>query len=251
MKAGKAEWYHRFFRGLWLEFQKSMDSPELVGPTVDFLEEILELPAGARILDAPCGEGRVSRELARRGYAVTGVDLSEALLREARRRGKREGIDIDYRQGDLRALRWRGRFDAVLCMWGSFGYFDEAGNLRQAKAARRALRPGGCFFMDGHSPETLFPRFARRHWFTREGIRVLSANRYDLERGRIETDWTLIKGEREQRTSSSLRLYTVKELIDLFDAAGFVHYRWWGSYEGDPFELDSSRLLFLAETPQR
>jgi SAM-dependent methyltransferase len=240
------EWWEVFFAGAWLDFQRAMDTPERVKPMADFVQNALRLPAGARLLDVPCGEGRLTRELARRGFRMAGLDRTEALLRVARRKAAGEDLAIDWRQGDMRKLPWRERFDAVLCLWGSFGYFDEAGNQAQARAACRALKPGGVFFMDTHSPETLFPRFRPRNWMELGGIRVLSTNRYDLAEGRIETDWMLMKGNRCRRARSSLRLYTGVELIALFDGAGFNSYEFYGGLEAEPFDLDSSRLLFVA-----
>ena len=246
--AERREWWETFFRGPWLRYQQSMDAPDLVAPPADFLEAVLDLSPGERVLDAPCGEGRLGREFARRGYRVTGLDATRSLLAAGRRKARAEGLDVDWVQGDMRRLPWRRRFDLALCWWGSFGYFSDEENRRHVRAVARALKPGGVFALDLHSAETLFPSFARQTWSEREGVAVLSANHYDTETGRVETEWTLHDGAggRPRRATSSIRVYTLHELRALFLAEGFSECRAYGDLEGAPFELDARRLILLA-----
>jgi hypothetical protein len=111
---------------------------------------------------------------------------------------------------------------------------------------RRALKPGGGFVVNVHTPETLFPRFLDRDWVEDGGVLILSENRYDTETGRIETDWTFIKNGRRSGAHSSIRLYTLHELNALCREAGFSRTASWGSLEGEPFGLDARRLVFAA-----
>ncbi len=242
----KPDWWEGFFKGSWIEFQRSMDEPALVEPAVDFLEAVLDLSPGERVLDAPCGDGRIGREFARRGYRVTGLDITPSLLKAGRREAKAEGLDVEWVEGDMRKLAWRNRHHLALCWWGSFGYFSDADNLRHVKAVARGLKPGGVFALDTHSPETLFPSFASRSWTERNGVLSLTENTYDTATGRIESEWTLIRGGKRRVARSSIRLYTVRELHELFRQAGFVEFREFADYEGESFGLDSRRLVFLA-----
>jgi len=240
------DWWKRFFTGPWLEVQKGFDRPAKVQPEADFIERALELEPGSRLLDVPCGEGRLARELARRGHRVTGVDLSAALIRHGLRLAAREGLDPDLRQGDMRRLRWRGSFDGAFCWWGSFGYFDEAGNRAFLRGMARALRPGGLFLLDCHSCETLFPDFAERQWVEVDDTLVLTDNLYDPETGRIETRWAFPGPGGTRRSRSSTRLYSLLELKGLLVEAGFGETRAWGDLDGEPFALGSARLLLAA-----
>ncbi len=246
--AQRREWWERFFSGPWLRYQLAMDEPALVRPAVDLLEAVLDLRPPLRVLDAPCGDGRLGREFARRGYRVTGLDATPALLAAGRRKARAEGLELDWVEGDMRRVRWRERFDLALCWWGSFGYFDEEGNRRQLRALARALKPGGVLAMDLHSPETIFPSFARQQWSERGGVILTNQTRYDALAGRVETDWTLFpkEGGRRRRARSSIRLYTLRELCALAEAENLGDCRAFGDYEGAPFELDARRLVFLA-----
>jgi len=110
----------------------------------------------------------------------------------------------------------------------------------------RVLKPGGRFVLDMASPETIFPSFLHRSWTEREGAFVLNENHYDTSTGRMETDWILIKDGKTKRAHSSMRFYTHCELEQLFREVGFGDFQAFGSIEGDPFALDSRRLVFVA-----
>ena len=109
----------------------------------------LELPPGARVLDAPCGHGRISRRLAAAGLDVTGVDLSAQFIAMAQAEpvGAR-AARVAYLEGDLRRLPVPGPFDAVVCWFTSFGYYDDD-DCRQILAEfHRVLRPGGTVLIE-------------------------------------------------------------------------------------------------------
>lgn len=89
---------------------------------VDFLVQELGLAPGAAILDVGCGTGRHSIELARRGYAVTGIDLSEGMLEQAKKSAREAGVTVTLRQANAAQFSLDARFDAVICLCeGAFG----------------------------------------------------------------------------------------------------------------------------------
>ena len=137
-------WNEQFFRTFWPRVAPDVTAARPGMGTkaeVRFLVRLLRLPAGAKILDVPCGYGRHSIELARRGFRVTGIDISAALLAQARRAAADLGVEVEFRRRDMRRLAYRGRFDAVLNLFTSFGYFGDAGDLEILRRFRRALRP--------------------------------------------------------------------------------------------------------------
>jgi cyclopropane fatty-acyl-phospholipid synthase-like methyltransferase len=141
------EWWQTFFAGHWLDVQRVFKA-ERTTAEADFIERVLKLQPGAAVLDVPCGEGRLSVELASRGYRLTGVDITEALLADARRTAAERRLDVAWHRRDMRDLPWREDFDGAYCFWGSFGYFDDEGNRAFLEAVARALKPGGRFLMD-------------------------------------------------------------------------------------------------------
>ena len=131
----------------------------------------------SRVLDVPCGTGRVGTRLAAAATTSSGVDITERFLEMAR-----AAVTV-RRAADMRELPFDEEFDAAICMWGSFGYFDDAGNLAQARAAARALKPGGRYLIDTPELETICPRFRERDWFEVEGTASSRSSSFRLGRG--------------------------------------------------------------------
>src|SRR5262245_719687 len=89
---------------------------------------MLGAAAGARLLDVPCGNGRLSLELAGRGYRLTGVDMAREYIEAAKTHAADKDLAIDFQLRDMRDLLWHEEFDGSYCFGNSFGYFDDAGN---------------------------------------------------------------------------------------------------------------------------
>jgi SAM-dependent methyltransferase len=92
---------------------------------VDFLIDAMSLEPGASVLDVGCGTGRHSIELARRGYKVTGVDISPGMLKEAARRAEQTGVHVEWIQQDATKLKLDSCYDACICLCeGAFGLLN-------------------------------------------------------------------------------------------------------------------------------
>ena len=114
-------------------------------PDCDYLERVLDVRPGHRLLDVGCGVGRHVVELARRGYRMTGIDVSRGLLRVGERLAREPGVDVELRHLDARLLDYDSEFDAVYSVCeGAFGLVptDEE-NLAILGGMRRAVKPGG------------------------------------------------------------------------------------------------------------
>lgn len=118
----------------------------------DVLEEVFGDHAARpvrTVLDLGCGTGRHSLELASRGYLVTGIDRSEAMLARARRSVAERGLGGRFAVGDVRSARVDQRFDAVLMMFAVLGYqLRDADVEASLETVRRHLLPGGVFVFD-------------------------------------------------------------------------------------------------------
>jgi SAM-dependent methyltransferase len=255
MANASPDWWKEFFSGLVVDFWKIALPPEVTRLETDFLIERLELAPGDRVLDAPCGHGRLSIELARRGCEVTGVDISPEFLAEAQAAAEAAGPDVarraSWRESDMRDLPWQGRFHGAFCMGGSFGYFGDEGDAAYLAAAARALAPGGRFALDGSRvAETILPSFVERREFEKDGLRFESENRYDPERGRIENRYTITRGSRTEVRTASHRLYTVAQLLGMLRAAGLEPVSLHGSLDGAPFRMGSPQLFVVARKGQ-
>jgi ubiquinone/menaquinone biosynthesis C-methylase UbiE len=212
------------------------------------LLELLELPSGARILDCPCGQGRHAHLLAEAGFDVDGLDYSEALLEVARRRGT--GRTLRYTQGDMRKLpgRWTGRFDGVVNLFTSFGFFDHpSDDLRVLEQFARVLKPGGVLIWHGGARDGVMARFLARDWWSAaDGTMFGQERHFDPLSGFLEitSTWRGPKGHGER--THRIRLYTASELASRMREVGLVVEQAFESWTSRPLSRTSSEMLLVA-----
>jgi ubiquinone/menaquinone biosynthesis C-methylase UbiE len=241
-------WHESFFGENWLRIALSIPD-ERADQQTDFVVEALGLEPGARLLDLACGHGRHSARLARRGFAVTGLDVSESSLVIARETEP----GAEYVVGDMRELPLEdASFDAAINLFTAFGYFeDEADDQRVLHEVARVLRPGGSFLIDTINPPGLFGRFRGRHWDRLDDdTLILEEHEYDVATGRMKTDWTLIFADGDRRElRHSVRAYTAPELGRLLSAAGLDLTDSWGDFDSSELTRESRRLILRASKP--
>jgi ubiquinone/menaquinone biosynthesis C-methylase UbiE len=204
-------------------------------------------PDGGDLLDVPCGFGRHSVALARAGYRVVGVDRSQALLAEARRRAG-EGEWPKLVQADYRELPFADEsFDAALNLFTSLGYLGDEEDIKALAEIARVLRPDGRLVVE-ILPRDLLVRIFREQTWQRvgEGRLLLERRTFDAAAGIVQTTQTLIEtsGERDSRTFS-LRVYTATELVAMLSAAGFAETKCHGDFDGGELTTDT-RLVVVA-----
>jgi len=240
-------WYEDFFSGLALELWREACTPEQTREEVDFLERVLRLEPGSRLLDVPCGNGRHARELAARGHAVTGIDLSQEFLAEARQRAASAGVAVEWLEGDMRDLPPDGAFDGAYCLGNSFGYLDHAGNREFLLAVGQSLRRGGAFVLEtGLAAESILPEAEGRRWMPVGDMLLLIENHYRVELSRLETEYTFVRDGRTETRSGSQQVYTVAEIGRLLSEADLVVESLYASPDERPYEFGSQRLFVVA-----
>ncbi|WP_169542189.1 class I SAM-dependent methyltransferase [Solirubrobacter soli] len=202
---------------------------------------------GADVIDVPCGYGRHTIALARAGYRVVGVDRSQTLLDEARRRAGHERwpklIRADYRELPMPDAS----FDAAFNLYTSLGYLGDEEDTKVLAQIRRVLRPGGKLVLETMHRDRLVTGWQEKDWLLMgEGRLHLQQRTWDPVTGVAQTTQTLIhtNGERESRTFS-VRTYSATELLAMIDAAGFASAKAYGSFTGDPLTT-TSRLVIVA-----
>jgi SAM-dependent methyltransferase len=241
------EWWKTFFTGLVVDFWRAAMPPETTTAEADFFARHLALAPGARVLDVPCGNGRLALELARRGYRLTGVDISEDFLAAARRSAGDEGLAVEWRRSDMRDLPWREEFDGAFCGGSSFGYLGDAGDLDYVRAVARTLKPGSRFSIDAvKAAEVIAPHFRDRYAMDVEDIRFEAENRYDKAAGWMESRYTITRGGASEVRLARHRIYTYREVEAMLEEGGFEGVRGLGSLSGEPFEPGSTRLIVVA-----
>lgn len=237
--AAWADWTGDFFGD---GFQTTFDMLGVYRHTaaeVEAIVSLLNLPAGARILDVPCGFGRHAGPLQQRGYRVTGVDNSSTQLNDARARHP----DVDFVLADMRTPP-PGPYDAVLNLWTSFGMFETVADDRAALDAwADAIAPDGALVMQLNTIEQ-FEAVARC------GGETMSTQRIDhgLLVGVFRYNWADQQMHfRWQRPGwhgvGSLRMYSRPQLEAMLRAAGFSRIKFTTDFAGNPVTTSGPTVI--------
>jgi SAM-dependent methyltransferase len=188
----------------------------------------------ATLIDLGCGTGGHAILLARRGYKVTALDRSDAMLQAARRKAAESGAVVDFRQEDIRRLGGHEAFDAAIAMFAVIGYLSGAGEVEDFLAGVwRSLAPGGLLVFDGwHGPGVLrerpSPRLLEIALEGDETLLRLATPKLDVQEQAVEVHYrlwrkrgaeTVVEGEERHR----VRFFFPQELRLLLRRAGFVN----------------------------
>jgi len=140
------QWYEELFSNYADTYESEIYTQGTMGE-VNFIENELNHDKKCRILDIGCGTGRHAIELTKRGYSVTGVDLSESMLTKAREKAETTGLNIDFQLADARNLPFEQEFDmAIMLCEGAFPLMEtDEMNFEILKNAAKALKKDGKF----------------------------------------------------------------------------------------------------------
>ena len=241
------DWFVGFMDGLKAEFWRGVAEP-WADDDAAAIAALLDLPPGARVLDAPCGGGRIAVRLAERGLSVTGIDISAPEIAEARRVAAERGADVTFEVRDVRDTPTDG-FDGLVCWGNSFGYLPHEGTVEQLRSARRSLRDGGRLVLEtATAAESALPLADGLDYDT-GAVRMEGRSGYDARGSRIITELRFSSpGRRTEKATVVHHVHTVGEIVRLLEAAGFEV----GELLGDPgtrepFSPGAGRLVVLAQ----
>lgn len=232
----------------YLFFARASLDDERSDDDLAVIAERVRLGGTTRVLDAPCGHGRLAVRLAATGCLVTGLDRSASYLGHARDAAAARGVSATFVEGDLRRLPLDGPFDLVVCWFTSFGYFDDQENLEVLREFRRVLAPGGTLLVETLSHDGFVRAFTESPEAVVtdvDGELMVDRNDFDVTTGRVRTRRVVVRGGSRRETSHAIRLLTVPEWHRWLGDAGF------GDVEvtdraGAPPELSSWRLVVRA-----
>ena len=218
-------WWQSFFDTDYLKLWAKFLTPERTASEVAQIVDLVDIRPNTRVLDAPCGQGRITRGLAERGAIVLGVDQSPELLAEAERaRGDITTDHLRYLQHDLRNPLDEHGFDVALNIFSSLGYGDEIDDLAILTTLAKALHAGGTLVVETNHRDNLVAKLARGentpHTLP-DGTTFTEDIAFDAVRGRAESTWHWSGPNGSGSKRSSLRVYAVPELVRLVERAGF------------------------------
>jgi len=258
------EWFgedYGFFGEFYLEGDNSREGylisqkQSLIERTqteVDGAVRLLDLRVGQNVLDIPCGYGRHSIELAKKGFRVLGSDLNSVHLERAQAYAAEKGVDVIWKQEDMIEISYFQEFDAVINMFYSFGFFEtDEENEMVLRNFFRALKPGGKFLFhtDVNIPRVLSGKYKEdetRRLVSGKSLRII--DKYNPEDKRMYGSWIIKdKHGREVRRDYSIRVYTEEEFVTMCEGVGFRHFQSYGDWNRTPYTKDSEDMIIVAK----
>jgi len=240
-------WYEKTFGRDYLSLYPHRNDDE-AAQDIAHLLKLIDPPRNAPLLDLCCGAGRHLIALRRKGLTqLTGLDLSEDLLAEARQRlAAADMSDVRLLNADMREIPDSQTYSTIISLFTSFGYFtDQHEDERVLASAYRALVCHGNFVLDTlnreHVLASLVPaeekdldemHISIRRTITQDGLRVEKETRV-TQPGSPETTYR-----------ESVRMYQRHEIEDMLTRIGFVNTRFFGNLQGQPFSDSSPRMVF-------
>lgn len=221
----------------------------------EFVVEALELMENDIVVDLCCGQGRHSVILAQMGYRVIGVDSSATLLDIARQ----EMLSTDGKkpcllEGDMREIPLKDNScDAVINLFTSFGFFEDADNLEVLKSVCSVLKPEGKFFLDYWNPFVAAQLDGTRNWWwITENFLALAEARFNFSTGRLQDIRTLVDIGKSsvEKAIRDVRFYSLPELEEMMEEAGLLIVDVYGDIDGREYDGDSRRLITVS-TPNK
>ena len=200
------------------------------------------------VLDLCCGPGRFSIQFAKKGFNVTGVDKANFLLNKAKQEIQKQKLKIEFIQADMLDYINPDKFDLIINMFTSFGYFEkQEDDLKVLKNIYISLKKDGKFLIDIMGKEIL-ARIFQPTLSTRGKDGSLWIQRPDIVDSwtHVKNEWILIKGNKIKTHHLIHTVYSGQELKNLLHQAGFKKVHFFGDFIGSEYGVNSDRLIAIA-----
>lgn len=250
-------WYKKWFnRKEYLELyshRNKQDAAKIAG----LITKTLDLPKESKVLDLACGNGRHSVFFAKKGFDVLGIDLSHYLVKEAKKNLRTDYFKwakrLRFEIGDMRRIGYKNKFDLVVNLFSSFGYFEQdSENFKVLKSISLSLKKNGYFFFD-----FLNEQYLRKHLvnydITKRNRNIVIQVR-NIRNNFVTKNIFLVRNKQNDKYPEinsfheKIRLFSLEDFKKMFQAAGLKIIKTYGDYSGCAFNKhNSERLIILAK----
>ena len=246
------DWFES--ENFWTQYAPIMfdDARWAEAPAVaQYVKDLAGLASGSKVLDAGCGLGRISVELAVLDLDVTGVDIIQSELDAARESAEAEGVPLTLINHDLRTFCAPGQFDCAVNLYTSFGYcatIEE--DMQILRNIADSLKPGGTFILECTSRETAILYWTPGEEFERAGYKVVTHFEVVGAWEGLRSQWTLYPLDHTDKVIDHTfvqRLYPASFLRDKLLDFGFSSAEVYGDYDLSPYNEKARTMILIAK----
>jgi len=245
------DWTENFFGKYYLTIHKPLLTKQITLQEINFIIDILDLDENNFILDIPCGFGRHSIPLAEKGFNVIGIDNNDEFLSLANRiKNTRNLKNINFIKEDMQNLDYKNKFDAIINLFTSFGYYDDEVNFDILKRMSKSLKKGGKLLIEFLNREwtIINTRINNQVWVVYpNNIVFLANNNFDVFTGRWISEQKVVDNGEIFNQSENIRLYSYVEMNKMLNELGLEIITSYGDYDKSPYTSDSTKMIILAE----
>lgn len=238
------KWFQYWFNSPYYHILYSQRNDAEAEFLIDNLSAYLKPAADSRILDIACGRGRHSIYLNKKGYDVTGIDLSEQSIKYAQQFEKKH---LHFFVHDMRKLAFINYFDIAMNLFTSFGYFDtEKDHVNALKSFRKGIKPDGTLVIDYFNTQKIIKNLTQQETKTVEGI--------EFHLHKFVSEGKIIKHinfEHRNKTfafEERVQAFLLEDFERMLLKSGLQITETFGSYGLEPFdEIKSDRLILICK----
>ncbi len=237
-------WYHEWFNEEeYLLLYQHRDEEE-ANLLINLIEKEINLKLKSKVLDLCCGNGRHSILLSKRGYSVTGVDLSDNLLNIARKNAEINNLDIKFIQSDMREINFNNEFDLTLNLFTSFGYFStDEENENVIKNIYRALKNKSYLVIDFLNKEYLLKNIEPETVSNINNSTIIQKRK--IVNNKVIKEIFIEKNNNEKYFREEVILYSLNDFEIFFKRNNIILKKVFGDYYGSEFNSHSPRLILF------
>jgi cyclopropane fatty-acyl-phospholipid synthase-like methyltransferase len=241
-------WYETFFTGINCEMWERAIPEEWSDKEAAFLIDVLGIGKGAQILDIPSGFGRLAIPMARTGYNLTCVDMSERFLTGLDKIVKKENLPIEIIKGNILTLEISGSFDGAICMGNSFGYFDYDNIKLFVHKVASCLKTGTRFVINsGMLAESILKNIPAEKTYVLGNLAMQVNNEYVVDDSYMISHLTYRKEDLLEKHDYKHYVFTVGEIRRLLYTYGLKIVNIYRDLEKNGYEYGDQQAFIVAE----
>jgi len=238
------KWFQNWFSSPYYHILYHQRNDEEAEFFIDNLCAFLKPAVNSQLLDIACGRGRHSVYLNKKGYDVTGIDLSNASIKFAQ---QFENENLQFYVHDMRNAFYINYFNIAFNLFTSFGYFEtEKDHVNALKAFNKSLKRSGILVLDYFNSEKIVRNLAHQEVKHVDGIDFYITKK--VANGKIIKSISFEHKNKDFSFKEEVKAFSKSDFEKMFEKSGFKVLNHFGDYALNPFdEIKSDRLIFICQ----